>query len=210
MRPLQVVDPVGNYNTHSTTGSDGSYAFPHVAIGVPRASSANLHQPNNKSHDSTRLSLIAASATDLEARLPPVEGEQQRDQEQIIKFQTSSSQQPVLSKEPTLHSSSRDSQEPVEDLMSVRRLPPAPGPLPNRPRIKSKLVYSPSGHSRVPEKSHGRAQKVRGKFTDSRRQEVQEIRKKGACIRCRMLRKTVSIPWSPRFMNLFWLTQTSV
>jgi len=36
-----------------------------------------------------------------------------------------------------------------------------------------------------------RNQKIRGKFSDSRRKEVQEIRKKGACIRCRMLRKTV-------------------
>jgi hypothetical protein len=36
-----------------------------------------------------------------------------------------------------------------------------------------------------------RAQKVRGKFSDARRREVQEVRKKGACIRCRMLRKTV-------------------
>ena len=36
-----------------------------------------------------------------------------------------------------------------------------------------------------------RNQKIRGKFSDSRRKEVQEVRKKGACIRCRMLRKTV-------------------
>ena len=35
--------------------------------------------------------------------------------------------------------------------------------------------------------------KARGKFTDTRRREVQEIRKQGACIRCRMLKKPVSI-----------------
>ena len=35
--------------------------------------------------------------------------------------------------------------------------------------------------------------KVRGKFSDTRRKEVQEVRKKGACIRCRMLRKTVGL-----------------
>ena len=34
--------------------------------------------------------------------------------------------------------------------------------------------------------------KVRGRFTDSRRKEVQEVRKRGACIRCRMLKKPCS------------------
>jgi hypothetical protein len=34
--------------------------------------------------------------------------------------------------------------------------------------------------------------KVRGRFTPSRRKEVQEVRKRGACIRCRMLKKPCS------------------
>ena len=34
--------------------------------------------------------------------------------------------------------------------------------------------------------------KVRGKFTQSRRQEVQKMRQMGACLRCRMLKKTCS------------------
>jgi hypothetical protein len=34
--------------------------------------------------------------------------------------------------------------------------------------------------------------KVRGRFTPTRRREVQEVRKKGACIRCRMLKKPCS------------------
>jgi hypothetical protein len=34
--------------------------------------------------------------------------------------------------------------------------------------------------------------KVRGKFTTSRRKEVQDVRKKGACLRCRMLKKPCS------------------
>ena len=38
-----------------------------------------------------------------------------------------------------------------------------------------------------------KVQKIRGKFSDARRKEVQEVRKRGACIRCRMLRKTVRI-----------------
>jgi len=34
--------------------------------------------------------------------------------------------------------------------------------------------------------------KVRGRFSASRRKEVQEVRKQGACVRCRMLKKPVS------------------
>ena len=36
--------------------------------------------------------------------------------------------------------------------------------------------------------------KVRGRFSDLRRKEVQEVRKLGACIRCRMLKKPVGKP----------------
>ncbi len=50
--------------------------------------------------------------------------------------------------------------------------------------------YSPAENTSF----HGRAQKTRGKLSSSRRQEVQNMRKQGACIRCRMLRKTV---WGP-------------
>lgn len=35
--------------------------------------------------------------------------------------------------------------------------------------------------------------KVRGKFSDSRRKQVQDVRKMGACLRCRMLKKPVCI-----------------
>jgi len=36
--------------------------------------------------------------------------------------------------------------------------------------------------------------KPRGRFSASRRKEVQEVRKQGACVRCRMLKKPVGIP----------------
>lgn len=38
----------------------------------------------------------------------------------------------------------------------------------------------------------GGKNKVRGRFEDTRRKEVQEIRKRGACMRCRMLKKPCS------------------
>lgn len=184
-----------NSNSHSTAGSDGVYSFPHVAIELPQASSSvNLHPSHHKPHDPTKLSSIAASATDLEARLPPADGgEQRQDQDQTVQSPAWDSQpSAALSKDSSLISSTTDPQ--VEDPVPVRVLPPAaPRPLPNRPHINPQLEPRSASeqHHRVLDRSHGRAQKVRGKFTDSRRQEVQEIRKRGACIRCRMLRKTV-------------------
>ena len=41
-------------------------------------------------------------------------------------------------------------------------------------------------------KSRASKGRMRCKFSDSRRKEVQAIRRKGACIRCRMLKKPVS------------------
>ena len=54
-------------------------------------------------------------------------------------------------------------------------------------------AYESSLHSMTDAfgEQHHRVQKIRGKFSDVRRKEVQEVRKRGACIRCRMLRKTV-------------------
>ncbi|MCJ1284716.1 hypothetical protein MMC26_004052 [Xylographa opegraphella] len=54
--------------------------------------------------------------------------------------------------------------------------------------------YEPNSQSMTGSsgEQHHRVQKIRGKFSDVRRKEVQEVRKRGACIRCRMLRKTCS------------------
>lgn len=54
-----------------------------------------------------------------------------------------------------------------------------------------------SAPSETPAPGFGLLQKnarraARGRFSDSRRKEVQEIRKRGACIRCRMLKKSCS------------------
>ncbi|KAL8715266.1 MAG: hypothetical protein Q9220_001224 [cf. Caloplaca sp. 1 TL-2023] len=71
-----------------------------------------------------------------------------------------------------------------------RRLVPKAADSTPQQHIRLISDEKPRDSSRSSEKSYGRSQKVRGKFTDLRRQEVQKIRKKGACIRCRMLRKT--------------------
>ncbi|KAI9757244.1 MAG: hypothetical protein M4579_003544 [Chaenotheca gracillima] len=55
---------------------------------------------------------------------------------------------------------------------------------PNSPHGEYSSDYNVNGRTIRP--------KVRGRFSVSRRKEVQEVRKRGACIRCRMLKKPVS------------------
>jgi len=56
--------------------------------------------------------------------------------------------------------------------------------VPPQAHFMSDFNISPYGTSKT---------KVRGRFSASRRKEVQEVRKQGACVRCRMLKKPVSI-----------------
>ncbi|KAL8913188.1 MAG: hypothetical protein Q9171_001982 [Xanthocarpia ochracea] len=152
----------GDYNVDPTTGTYENYAFPPVATIKPRAATANLPESKKGPRNPTTLSLIAASATDLEARLPPISREHQ-DQEHTTPFRASVSPQPGIAEGSMAISGSKDgsslSSDPVQDLDSGSGLPPAPKPLPNRPHIKSRSEHSSSGQTSGFEKIHGRAQK---------------------------------------------------
>lgn len=143
------------------------------------------------SQDPAALSIIAASATNLEAMMPQGTGGHQ-DQGAMAAARGLISQQSLVSDVPATSRESMISTNPVDDPSKRQRLEPVPGlstsPVPTLHGPEDGSNHQTHG----PMKPHGRAQKIRGKFTDSRRQEVQHIRKKGACIRCRMLRKTVS------------------
>lgn len=78
--------------------------------------------------------------------------------------------------------------EPVEQSIE----PTAPPSAPSYPR----LAMVPIATEFATELGNGEKsikQRVRGKFTSERRREVQSVRKSGACVRCRMLRKTCSL-----------------
>ncbi|KAM4056626.1 putative zn 2cys6 transcription factor protein [Hirsutella rhossiliensis] len=67
---------------------------------------------------------------------------------------------------------------------AVHNNPPPPAPL---PQIRGGVRMDTSGPM-----FNGRSRHFRSKFTPARRQEVKEVRKLGACIRCRILRKICS------------------
>ncbi|KAL8761215.1 MAG: hypothetical protein Q9184_002647 [Pyrenodesmia sp. 2 TL-2023] len=141
------------------------------------------------SQDPAALSMIAASATNLQATMPQITRDRQ-DRSTVDVVEEASPRQHMASEAPVTLDQSIQTRNSFRAHGERQRLEPALKPFDNSP---SAMVRPEDGsHHQIqgPERLHGRAQKVRGKLTDSRRQEVQNIRKKGACIRCRMLRKT--------------------
>lgn len=69
---------------------------------------------------------------------------------------------------------------------STQRAAAFPRPIAMNPNSQAKGFVNDFGDATKPTKP-----KVRGRFSATRRREVQEVRKRGACIRCRMLKKPV-------------------
>lgn len=69
---------------------------------------------------------------------------------------------------------------------ATQRATSYPRPIAMNPNSQAKGFVNDFGNSTKPSKP-----KVRGRFSAARRREVQEVRKRGACIRCRMLKKPV-------------------
>lgn len=69
---------------------------------------------------------------------------------------------------------------------ATQRAATFPRPIAMNPNSQAKGFVNEFGNSTKPTKP-----KVRGRFSAARRREVQEVRKRGACIRCRMLKKPV-------------------
>lgn len=72
---------------------------------------------------------------------------------------------------------------------ATQRAQSYPRPIAMNPNTQAKGFVNEFGNSTKPTKP-----KVRGRFSAARRREVQEVRKRGACIRCRMLKKPVCVP----------------
>lgn len=163
--------------------------FPDSPISSPQM--AVLALPSASTiKDPSALSLIAASASDLE----PMPG------------------YAALPLEPGTEVSSFDAYDKPFDtngpkfvstwpMHQANQADDAKGPMmaliPRAATYPRAIAINPNGSRRGSSVDNAGSQgeirhKVRGRFTDSRREEVQKVRKMGACIRCRMLRKPVS------------------
>ncbi|PSN72866.1 hypothetical protein BS50DRAFT_568475 [Corynespora cassiicola Philippines] len=87
--------------------------------------------------------------------------------------------------DPLLNDHGREPMLPKDDVMNKTMAHPRPIAMnPNATQAHFTTDFSVNQKPAKP--------KVRGRFSDSRRKEVQEVRKRGACIRCRMLKKPCS------------------
>lgn len=180
---------------YSTSVGDGSHAVSGESIANAFPSSHDPFTGVRGPQDYASLSKIAASATDLEAMMPQSSGGHQ-DQATTATAHGAVFQSPTTSDAPVNHSENTRPTVHVDDAAKRKLVEPVPG-LSSNPTSTPEAEYGAAHQTRPLEKPRGRAQKIRGKFTDTRRQEVQNIRKKGACIRCRMLRKTVGPQLTP-------------
>ena len=102
------------------------------------------------------------------------------------------------------YNSSHEQQSPWQTFEGMASMYPEPehveqnidSPAPARAPSYPRLAMVPIATEFATELGNGEKsikQRVRGKFTTERRKEVQSVRKSGACVRCRMLRKTCSL-----------------
>lgn len=168
---------------HSPTNS------PHLSnLPLPNSASLNQMVPN--------LVMTASAANELSNILPmsnglPMEPELNLSNTVMSDryFQNQGRQQwsnpPPPSIDPLLHDHNKEQAVPKDDGLHTnvpQQRPIAMNPNGSQGQFTTDFSMSPKPHK----------PKVRGRFSDSRRKEVQEVRKRGACIRCRMLKKPCS------------------
>ncbi|KAL9018328.1 MAG: hypothetical protein Q9185_004361 [Variospora sp. 1 TL-2023] len=185
--PQDIGEAVDYNVAYSTADRDGSHAMSGSLLEYDSAQSVHPFAEVKRSQDPAMLSMVAASAADLQVMVVPHGIGNEQDQATTAVAQEAGSEQSMGT---VTHSEDLGPAKSIEDSTGPQRLKPVPRPLMDTPSAVSGPDIGSSHQTCSSEKLLGRAQKVRGKFTDSRRQEVQKIRKKGACIRCRMLRKT--------------------
>lgn len=146
-------------------------------------------QPDTNAEErqsSSQLSLIAASASEMASQSLAM-GSEMTDEAHAgsswTDHQLSSTDQFLLDSlqghDPTLAATQRAASYPRPIAMNPNTTP-------------TKGFVNDFGSSPKPQKP-----KVRSRFSADRRKEVQEVRKRGACIRCRMLKKPVSVHFKP-------------
>jgi hypothetical protein len=146
-----------------------------------------VDSPGPNARQSSQLSLIAASASEM------VPQGVVTDQEVGSVGSNGVTREATAATWPSQQLSSSDQllldslQEHDPSLTSsTQRAAAFPRPIAMNPNSQTKGFVNDFGDATKPTKP-----KVRGRFSATRRREVQEVRKRGACIRCRMLKKPV-------------------
>ncbi|KAL8689986.1 MAG: hypothetical protein Q9218_004471 [Villophora microphyllina] len=179
------------YDAYHAAATNGTHARSRAPGPGSNMTLGSLSIASSEPRDHATLSEIAASASSLEAMMPQ-DNVHRQSEEPVNASQGFPIPHGTVSESHAGSLEHFSSSSPAATPATEQSLGPIPQPISDRPFKGHRHVNGSRQSARASEKPHGRSQKIRGKFTDSRRQEVQNIRKKGACIRCRMLRKTCS------------------
>lgn len=128
----------------------------------------------------SQLSMIAASASEMVPQGLSMDG----DNLSADGLKINQWNQPLSTHEQLLFESLQEHDPSL--TAATQRAASYPRPIAMNPNTQAKGFVNEFGNSTKPAKP-----KVRGRFTAERRLEVQAVRKRGACIRCRMLKKPV-------------------
>ncbi|PYH88686.1 hypothetical protein BO71DRAFT_128881 [Aspergillus ellipticus CBS 707.79] len=154
------------------------------AASPPMAEASLTPDPTSNARQS-QLSLIAASASEMVPQGIPMDHDAGAGLgDGLHKLSPSWNQQ--LSTQEQLLFDSLQEHDPTLTA-ATQRAAAFPRPIAMNPNSQAKGFVNEFGNSTKPTKP-----KVRGRFSAARRKEVQEVRKRGACIRCRMLKKPCS------------------
>jgi hypothetical protein len=135
---------------------------------------------------SSQLSMIAASASEMVPQGLTMEQDTGSLGGDGLPRVGSWPTQPLSSSEQLLFDSLQEHDPTLTS--ATQRAVSYPRPIAMNPNTQAKGFVNDFGNATKPAKP-----KVRGRFSAARRKEVQEVRKRGACIRCRMLKKPVRI-----------------
>ncbi|RHZ65558.1 hypothetical protein CDV55_104265 [Aspergillus turcosus] len=134
----------------------------------------------------SQLSMIAASASEMVPQGIPMDHDPNvLMTDGLPKLGSSPWNQQLSSHEQLLFDSLQEHDPTL--TAATQRAASFPRPIAMNPNSQAKGFVNEFGNATKPTKP-----KVRGRFSAARRREVQEVRKRGACIRCRMLKKPCS------------------
>ncbi|OJJ49683.1 hypothetical protein ASPZODRAFT_128185 [Penicilliopsis zonata CBS 506.65] len=157
----------------------------HHASASPPLADASLTPDPTSNVRQSQLSMIAASASEMVPHGMPLEHDPTAiGPDGLPKGGTPWGQQ-LSSHEQLLFDSLQEHDPSL--TAATQRAAAFPRPIAMNPNSQAKGFVNEFGNSTKPSKP-----KVRGRFSAARRREVQEVRKRGACIRCRMLKKPCS------------------
>jgi len=147
-----------------------------------------VDSPGPNARQSSQLSLIAASASEMVPQGVVADQEVGSVGSNGVTREATGATWPSqqLSSSDQLLLDSLQEHDPTL-TSSTQRAAAFPRPIAMNPNSQTKGFVNDFGAATKPTKP-----KVRGRFSATRRREVQEVRKRGACIRCRMLKKPCS------------------